>query len=92
MGKINLKPLLDRVIVEPADAESKTASGIIIPEMAKEKPQQGIIVAAGPGLKDEPMTVKVGDTVLYGKHAGTGILIDNKEFLIMRTSDIFAII
>jgi chaperonin GroES len=89
---INLKPLADRVIVEPAPAEEKTPGGIIIPDTAKEKPQKGTVVAVGPGKKDEPMTVKVGDKVLYGKYAGTEINIDGKEYLIMRESDIYAII
>lgn len=89
---VNLKPLADRVLVEPAPAEEKTASGIIIPDTAKEKPQRGKVVAAGSGKKDEPMTVKAGDTVLYGKYAGTEITVDGKEYLIMRESDIFAII
>ncbi len=92
MSKINLKPLADRVIVEVAAAEEKTASGIIIPDTAKEKPQKGKVVAVGNGKKDEPMTVKVGDTVLYGKYSGTEISVDSKEYLIMRESDIFAII
>lgn len=92
MSKLNLKPLADRVIVEPAPAEEKTASGIIIPDTAKEKPMKGKIVAVGNGKKDEPMTVKVGDNVLYGKYAGTEIQIDGKEYLIMRESDIYAII
>lgn len=92
MSDIKLKPLADRVIVEPAEAEEKTASGIIIPDTAKEKPQQGKIVAVGNGKKDEPMTVKIGDKVLYGKYAGTEIKHDGKEYLIMRESDIFAII
>ena len=89
---INMKPLADRVIVAPAAAEEKTKSGIIIPDTAKEKPQRGEIVAVGNGKKDEPMTVKVGDQVLYGKYAGTEINIDGKEYLIMRNSDIFGII
>lgn len=89
---VNLKPLADRVLVEPAPAEEKTVGGIIIPDTAKEKPQRGKIVAAGNGKKDEPMTVKAGDTVLYGKYAGTEITIEGKEYLIMRESDIFAII
>jgi chaperonin GroES len=89
---VSLKPLADRVLVEPAAAEEKTASGIIIPDTAKEKPQRGKVVAAGWGKKDEPMTVKAGDTVLYGKYAGTEITVDGKEYLIMRESDIFAII
>jgi chaperonin GroES len=92
MSKVSLKPLADRVLVEPAAAEEKTSSGIIIPDTAKEKPQKGSVVAVGEGKKDEPLTVKVGDTILYGKYAGTEITIDNKEYLIMRESDIFAII
>lgn len=90
--KINVKPLHDRVIVRAAAAEEKTAGGIIIPDTAKEKPQKGLVVAAGAGKKDEPMTVKVGDTVLYGKYAGTEINIDGEELLIMRESDILAIV
>lgn len=89
---VSIKPLADRVIVEAAPAESTTASGIIIPDTAKEKPQRGTVVAVGSGKKDEPMTVKVGDTVLYGKYAGTEITVEGKEYLIMRESDIFAII
>lgn len=92
MSKVNVKPLADRVLVEPAAPEEKTSSGIIIPETAKEKPQKGTVVAAGAGSKDQPLTVKVGDTVLYGKYSGTEISIDGKEYLIMRESDIFAII
>ena len=92
MSKVSIKPLADRVIVEVSPAEEKTASGLIIPDTAKEKPQKGTIVAVGEGKKDEPITVKVGDTVLYGKYAGTEISVDGKEFLIMRESDIFAII
>lgn len=92
MSKVNLKPLADRVIVEVAPAEEKTASGIIIPDTAKEKPQKGKVVAVGAGKKDEPLTVKVGDTVLYGKYSGTEITLDSKEYLIMRESDIFAVI
>jgi chaperonin GroES len=90
----NLKvtPLHDRVIVKAAAAEEKTAGGIIIPDTAKEKPQRGIVIAAGPGKKDEPVTVKVGDTVLYGKYAGTEIQIEGDDFLIMRESDILAIV
>ena len=90
--KINVTPLHDRVIIQPARAEEKTAGGIIIPDTAKEKPQRGTVVAAGPGKKDEAVSVKVGDTVLYGKYAGTEIQIDGKELLIMRESDIYAII
>lgn len=89
---MNVKPLADRVLVEPAAAEQKTAGGIIIPDTAKEKPQKGTIVAVGNGKKDEPMTVKVGDSVLYGKYAGTEISVDGKDYLIMRESDILAII
>jgi chaperonin GroES len=92
MSKINLTPLADRVIVEVAAAEEKTASGIIIPDTAKEKPQKGKVVAVGTGKKDEPMTVKVGDNILYGKYAGTEITVEGKEYLIMRESDIFAIV
>lgn len=92
MSTVSIKPLADRVIVEVSAAEEKTASGIIIPDTAKEKPQQGLVVAVGSGKKDEPMTVKVGDKVLYGKYAGTEISHDGKEFLIMRESDIFAIL
>ena len=90
----NLKvtPLHDRVIVKAAAAEEKTAGGIIIPDTAKENPQRGIVIAAGPGKKDEPVTVKVGDTVLYGKYAGTEIQIEGDDFLIMRESDILAIV
>jgi chaperonin GroES len=92
MGKIKLQPLEDRVLVKPAEAEEKTSSGIIIPDTAKEKPQKGTVVAVGKGKKDEPMTVKDGDTVLYGKYSGTEINIDGNEYLIMRESDIYAII
>ncbi len=89
---VNVKPLADRVLVEPAAAEEKTAGGIIIPDTAKEKPQKGIIVAVGNGKPDEPMTVKEGDTVLYGKFAGTEINIEGRDYLIMRESDLFAIV
>lgn len=89
---VSVKPLADRVLVEAAPAEEKTAFGIIIPDTAKEKPQRGIIVAVGPGKKDEPMSVKVGDSVLYGKYAGTEITVEGKEYLIMRESDIYAIV
>lgn len=88
---ITLKPLADRVLIEPIAAETKTASGIIIPDSAKEKPQQGKVIAVGKGLKDEPMTVSVNDTVLYGKFAGTDIKLSGKDYLIMRESDILAI-
>ena len=89
---LNIKPLADRVVIEPAAAETKTASGIIIPDNAKEKPQKGTVVAAGPGTKDEAITVKVGDTVLYGKYAGTELKLEGNDYLIMRESDILAII
>ncbi len=92
MSNVSIKPLADRVLVEPAAAEEKTASGIIIPDTAKEKPQRGQVVAVGGGKKDEPLTVKAGDTVLYGKYSGTEITIDGKDYLIMRESDIFAIL
>lgn len=92
MAKSSVKPLADRVLIEPAEAETKTAGGIIIPDTAKEKPQRGKVVAVGAGKPDEPMTVKVGDVVLYGKYAGTEIQVDGKDLLIMRESDIFAII
>lgn len=92
MGKLNIKPLADRVVIEPLAAETKTASGIYIPDSAKEKPQQGKVVAVGNGTKDEPLTVKVGDTVLYGKYAGTELKLEGGDYLIMRESDILAII
>jgi chaperonin GroES len=92
MSDVKIKPLADRVLVEVAAAEEKTASGIIIPDTAKEKPQKGKVVAVGNGKKDEPLTVKVGDSVLYGKYAGTEVSIEGKEYLIMRESDIFAIV
>ncbi len=90
--KLSVTPLHDRVIVKPAAAEEKTAGGIIIPDTAKEKPQRGIIIAAGTGKKDEPMTVKAGDNVLYGKYAGTEITIEGEDYLIMRESDLLAIV
>ncbi|MTI31107.1 co-chaperone GroES [Xanthovirga aplysinae] len=92
MSQLNIKPLADRVIVEPALAEEMTSTGIIIPDTAKEKPQKGKVVAVGTGKKDEPLTVKVGDQVLYGKYAGTEVTVEGKELLIMRESDIFAIV
>jgi len=92
MAELNIKPLKDRVIVEPAPAEEKTAGGIIIPDTAKEKPLKGSIVAVGDGKKDEPMTVKVGDKVLFGKYAGTEINIDGNEYLMMKEDDIYAIL
>jgi chaperonin GroES len=87
-----IKPLADRVVIEPQEAQTKTASGLFIPDTAKEKPQQGTIVAAGPGKKDEPMEVKVGDVVLYGKYAGTEVTVDDKKYLIVKQSDILAVI
>jgi chaperonin GroES len=89
---INITPLADRVVVEAAPAETKTASGIIIPDNAQEKPQKGTVLAVGNGKVDEPLTVKVGDTVLYGKYAGTEVAIEGQDVLIMRESDIFAIV
>ena len=89
---VNVKPLADRVIVERSAAEEKTAGGIIIPDTAKEKPMEGKIVAAGPGKVDEPMTVKVGDLVLYGQYSGTEIKIGGTDYLIMRESDIYGIV
>jgi chaperonin GroES len=92
MSKLNIKPLADRVLVEPLEAETKTASGIIIPDTAKEKPQKGNVVAVGAGTKDNPITVKVGQTVLYGKYSGTELKLDGNDYLIMRESDILAIV
>lgn len=82
----------DRVLVEPAQAEEKTAGGIIIPDTAKEKPQKGTVVAVGKGKKDEPMTLKEGDKVLYGKYSGTEVIIEGKTYLIMREDDIYMVI
>ena len=90
--KLNIKPLADRVLLEPLEAETKTASGIIIPDNAKEKPQKATVVAVGIGTKDNPMTVKVGDTVLYGKYSGTELKFEGKDYLIMSEKDILAII
>jgi|TARA_B100000809_G_C15136338_1_gene530767 chaperonin GroES len=92
MSKLNIKPLADRVLVEPLEAETKTASGIIIPDSAKEKPQKGNVVAVGPGTKENPVTVKVGNSVLYGKYSGTELKLEGKDYLIMRESDILAIV
>ena len=89
---VNIRPLADRVLVEPAAAEEKTASGIIIPDSAKEKPQRGTVVAVGPGKKDEPTTVKEGDTVLYGKYSGTEVKLEGNEHLILREDDILGVI
>jgi len=92
MSKLNIKPLADRVLIEPVEAETTTASGLIIPDSAKEKQQKGTVLAVGKGTKDEPMTVKVGDTVLYGKYAGSELVLEGKEYIIMRESDILAIV
>ena len=92
MSKINIKPLADRVLIEPAAAETKTSSGLYIPDTAKEKPQKGTVVAVGIGTKKNPMTVAVGNQVLYGKYAGTELQHEGRDFLIMKESDIFAIV
>ena len=92
MSKLKIKPLADRVVISPLEAETKTASGIIIPDTAKEKPQKGTVAAVGSGTKDDPITVKVGDTVLYGKYSGTELKLDGTDYLIMRESDILAIV
>ncbi len=92
MDTLKIKPLGDRVIIEPSPAEEKTASGIIIPDTAKEKPQKGTVVAVPDKTDDNPIVVKVGDLVLYGKYAGTEITLDNKNYLIMNQTDILAII
>lgn len=87
-----IRPLADRVLVEPKEAETKTAAGLYIPDTAKEKPQQGKVLATGPGKKDEPMEVKEGDIVIYGKYAGTEVTVEDKTYLIMKQSDILAIL
>ena len=87
-----IRPLSDRVLVEPQEAQTKTASGIYIPDSAQEKPQQGKVIAVGPGKKDEPMEVKEGDLVLYGKYAGTEVTFEDKKYLIVKQSDILAIL
>jgi chaperonin GroES len=89
---MNIKPLADRVLVKPTAAEEKTISGIIIPDSAKEKPLKGEVLAVGNGTKDEKMEVAVGNTVLYGKYAGTELEWEGEKYLIMRQSDILAII
>lgn len=89
---LSIKPLADRVLIEPAAAEQTTASGIIIPDTAQEKPQKGIVAAVGPGQKDDPLTVKVGDTVIYGKYSGTELSHDGVDYLIMKEADIYAIV
>lgn len=91
-SKLSIRPLADRVVIEPAMAEEKTASGIIIPDTAKEKPQKGTVVAVGPGNKDNAVTLKVGDVVIYGKYAGTEFHLDGKDYMIMRESDVIAVI
>ena len=92
MSKVKFKPLADRVLVEPEAAEEKTASGIIIPDTPKEKPQKGKIIAVGEGRSDYKMNVKVGDRVLYGKYSGTELTIDDTDYLIMKETDIFGIV
>ncbi len=92
MSKLNIQPLADRVVIEPLPAETTTAGGLIIPDSAKEKQQKGTVVAVGKGTKDTPMTVKIGDTVLYGKYAGTEIVLEGTEYLVMRESDVIAIV
>jgi len=89
---LKIQPLSDRVLIEPMAAEQKTASGLYIPDTAKEKPQQGKVVAVGKGKKDHDMTVKTGDTVLYGKYSGTELKLDGAEYLMMREDDILAIV
>ena len=89
---MNIKPLADRVLIEPTAAEEKTLSGIIIPDTAKEKPLRGKVLAAGQGTKDDPMSLKAGDEVLYGKYAGTEIELEGTKYLIMRQSDVLAVI
>ena len=87
---MKIQPLEDRVLIEPAEAEEKTASGIIIPDTAKEKPQEGVVVACGPGTEDHPMSVREGDRVLYGKYSGTELKHDGKTYMIMKVGDIYA--
>ena len=92
MSNLNIKPLADRVLIGPAAAETRASSGIIIPDSAKEKPQKGTVVAVGKGTKENPITVKVGDQVLYGKYAGTELQHEGSDYLIMKESDILAIV
>jgi len=92
MAEVKIRPLADRVLIEPSSAEEKTAGGLIIPDTAKEKPQKGVVVAVGPGTEDQKLTVKVGDVVLYGKYSGTEISYGGKDYLIMKESDIYAIV
>lgn len=89
---MKIKPLADRVLILPAAAETKTVGGIIIPDSAKEKPLRGTVVAVGNGTKDEPMILKENDTVLFGKYAGTELELDNEKYLIMRQSDVLAVV
>ncbi len=97
MGKMKLRPLGDRIVIEPLEAEEKTKGGIILPDTAKEKPQEGKVVAVGKGKTDDsgkliPMEVKVGDKILYGKYAGTEITIEGKEYIILREEDVLAVV
>ena len=87
-----IRPLADRVVIEPKAAETQTASGLYIPDTAKDKPQQGVVVAVGPGKKDEAMEVALGDVVIYGKYSGTEVSVDGKDYLIMKQSDILAVL
>lgn len=89
---MTIKPLADRVLIKPAPAEEKTVGGIIIPDTAKEKPLQGSVIAVGNGTKDEEMVLKAGDTVLYGKYSGTEVELDGEKYLIMRQSDVLAVV
>ena len=92
MSKINIKPLADRVLIKALDAETKTASGIYIPDSAKEKPQKGTVIALGPGTSENPITVKIGDQVLYGKYSGTELNHEGTDYLMMKESDLMAIV
>lgn len=92
MSEIKIRPLADRVVIKPFEEEKKTVSGIIIPDNAKEKPQKGVVVAVGNGKKDEPMTLKIGDVVLYGKYGGSEINYENETYLVMRESDVYAVV
>ena len=89
---MNIRPLYDRIVVKRLEEKEQVQGGIIIPDTAKEKPQRGIVIAAGPGKKDEPVSVKTGDNVLYGKYTGTEISLEGQDYLIMRESDILAIV
>ena len=92
MGKINIKPLSDRVVVKPIEVEKKTAAGIILPDANKEKPHEGIVINVGPGKKDEPMTLKENDHILFSKYGGTEYKMGDETFIIMRESDVYAVI